>query len=68
MAGKISKPNSSVGSHLSTPSAFPVNDPKFPTNPGGVNLPFSKATTGGGGNKMATMPLPPKSGNKKLTT
>ena len=68
MAGKISKPNSSVGSHLKTPSAFPVNDPKFPTNPGGVNLPFSKTTTGDGGNKMGSMPKPPKSGNKKLTT
>ena len=68
MAGKISKPNSSVGSHLKTPSAFPVNDPKFPTNPGGKNLPFTKATTGSSGSKMDKMPSPPSSGNKKLTT
>ena len=65
---KISHPKASVLSHLKTPSAFPVNDPKFPTNPGGKNLPFSKATTGSSGSKMDKMPSPPKSGNKKLTT
>ena len=65
---KISHPKASVLSHLKTPSAFPSNDPKFPTNPGGKNLPFSKATTGDGGNKMAKMPSPPKRGNMKLKT
>jgi hypothetical protein len=65
---KIHTPKSSVLSHLKPKSGFsPATDSAFPTNPGGVNLPMTKTKTGAGGNKMASMPSPKKSG-KKLTT
>ena len=62
---KIYKPNKAVLSHLKPKSRFDFDGP-MDGNQGAVNLPISGLKTGAGGNKMAGMPSPKASPNKKL--